>query len=272
MSLLSVMKNNGIENLKKYFKKEPSIILAFLFGSFAKGFETEESDFDIAVYLKDTKKENEIWSKSTEIIKREIDLVCLNETSATLVSNVFKTGVPLAIKDRDLYWNLYLEKSLESEDFLEFSKDFFKIYKKAKSLIPEEKNRILERLQFLDSELKEIREFKKLTFKEYEENKTKRRNIERWTENIINATIDIAKIILASEKKRMPKTYAEALFNFGIFAGLTEEEANKLSSFSNLRNILAYEYLDILYQKIQNFIKESQKLYKEIFGFLGKYL
>ncbi|MCD6232740.1 nucleotidyltransferase domain-containing protein [Candidatus Aerophobetes bacterium] len=30
--------------------------MAFVFGSFAKGFETEESDFDIAVYLSEVYK------------------------------------------------------------------------------------------------------------------------------------------------------------------------------------------------------------------------
>ena len=46
-------------------------------------------------------------------------------------------------------------------------------------------------------------------------------------ENILNATIDIAKIVLASEKKLMPRTYEDALFNFSFLAGLSEEEAGK---------------------------------------------
>lgn len=261
-----------IKALRKYFKKEPSVIMAFVFGSFAKGFETEESDFDIAVYLSEKKEEDKIWSEVTDIVRKEIDLVCLNEAPASLISNILKTGVPLVIKDKKLYGELYLKMSLEAEDFLEFTRDFWKIYKKAKSLIPEEKIRVLQRFQFLESEFKEIEEFKKLSFKEYQENKIKRRNLERWTENIINATIDIAKIILASEKKRMPKTYEEALRNFGLFIGLDEEESKKFSRFANLRNILAHEYLDILYRRIQSFIKESPAFYKKIFDFLEEYL
>jgi len=41
----------------------------------------------------------------------------------------------------------------------------------------------------------------------------------------------------------MPKTYEEALRNFGLFIGLNEEESKKFSRFANLRNILAHEYL-----------------------------
>ena len=267
-----MLQNQKLTLLKKYFKKQPSVVMAFLFGSFAKGREIKESDFDIAVYLKDKKEENKIWSKVTDIVDKEVDLICLNESPASLTSNIFKTGIPLAVKDKKLYWDLYLKESSETEDFLEFAEDFMRIYEKSKSLIPEEKIRLLERIHFLDTELKEMDEFKKITFEEYQNNKSKRRNIERWTENIANATIDIAKIVLASEKKRMPKSYESALFHFGALIGLNEEQAEKFSKFANLRNLLAHEYLDILYGKIQKFIKGYPELYKKMFIFLKKYL
>ena len=41
-----------IKLLKKYFEKKQEILLAFLFGSFAKGFQMKESDLDMGVYLK----------------------------------------------------------------------------------------------------------------------------------------------------------------------------------------------------------------------------
>mgnify|MGYP005843945107 CR=1 FL=1 len=70
----------------------------------------------------------------------------------------------------------------------------------------------------------------------------------------------------------MPRTYQEALYNFGILAGLTDEEAKEVSRYANLRNILAHEYLDILYGRIQRLIKESPPLYKKISDFLDNYL
>jgi uncharacterized protein YutE (UPF0331/DUF86 family)/predicted nucleotidyltransferase len=261
-----------IAALKKYLAKEPQVILAFLFGSFAKGLEMRESDFDIAVYLKEKKEEAEIYHEVSKIVEKNVNLVCLEEAPANLISAIYKTGIPLAIKDKKLYWELYLRKSLEAEDFSEFVKDFWRISKKSKSLEEEEKNRILERLHFLKSELREIEVFKKLGYKEYSEDKIKRRNVERWAENILNATIDIAKIVMASEKEKMPRSYEEALLYFGIFAGLTEEESKKLAKFADLRNILAHEYLDVLYGKIQEFIKESPKFYKKMFDFLEKSL
>ena len=88
--------------------------------------------------------------------------------------------------------------------------------------------------------------------------------MERWIEGIINALIDTAKIILASEKKQMPGSYEEALVNFSSLAGLDERQSQKLASFAKLRNILAHEYLDILYGKIQDFIQNLPLLYAKI--------
>ena len=229
--------------LIKYFEEEANIILAFIFGSVSKGFEGEDSDLDIGVYLRDKQEEGRIWRKISEITQKEIDLILLNDAAPTLISNILKTGVPVVIKDKKVYWDLFLEKTREAEDFHQFVEDYWRIYSGSKSLIPEERVRLIERVQFLKSEYQEIEEFKDLTFQEYREQKGKRRNIERWTENIMNASIDVAKIVLASEKKEIPKTYEQALFNFGLFMGLEEKEAEELSIFARLRNILAHEYL-----------------------------
>lgn len=271
------MKKDEIKKLKEYFKKRKDVLMAFVFGSFAKGWQMKESDFDIAVYFESKpttfEKEDEIWSDANKIIKnKETHIVCLNEAPATLISDIFKTGIPLVIKDKNLYWDLYLQKSTEAEDFLYFARDFFRISESAKSLNPEEENKLLERLRFLKIELREIEYFKKITFEEYEKDKEKRRNIERWAENILNTTIDIAKIVLASEKKEMPKSYESALFNFAFLVGFDEEQSERFSKFANLRNILAHEYLDILYKRIQDFIQNFPLFYEKISNFLDKYL
>lgn len=264
----------NIRALKEYFKREHSVVLAFLFGSFAKGFETQESDFDIGVYFKkkSEKKESKIWLDLTNLIKKEVNLVCLNEAPASLVSNVFKTGIPLIIRDKKLYWELYLKTSSEAEDFLEFVEDFWRIKHRAKSLNKEEKIRLRIRFDYLETEYKELERFKKLTWEEYLKDRDKRKLIERWAENIINATIDIAKVILASEKKEMPKSYKDVLFDFALFIGFDAKESEEFSKFANLRNILAHEYLDILYREIQIFVKEFPKFYKKISNFLENYL
>lgn len=262
----------AVQKLKDYLDQESDVVLAFLFGSVAKDQETEESDVDIALLLKDKEKKGRIWSKITSLLQKEVDLILLDEAPATLTSAVFKTGIPLKVEDKKLYWDLYLTKSMESEDFAEFAESFWRIYQRAHSLSLEDKTRLLERLQFLEQEIWEIDRFKGLTFDKYQQERPKRREIERWTENIINAIIDIAKIFLASEKKDMPKTYEEALRDFATVSGLEEKEAYDFSQFARLRNILAHEYLGVLYGEIRNFIEEFFPLYRKISKFLKQYL
>jgi hypothetical protein len=55
---------------------------------------------------------------------------------------------------------------------------------------------------------KKIGRFKKLKLDDYLHNWEERKIVERWTENIVNALIDIAKIVLASEKKKCQKVTA----------------------------------------------------------------
>ena len=40
------------KKLKDYFEKRDDVVMAFLFGSFAKGQEIYDSDVDVAVYFK----------------------------------------------------------------------------------------------------------------------------------------------------------------------------------------------------------------------------
>ena len=133
-----------IDLLKRYFERRGDVALAFLFGSSARGLDGRDSDVDIAIYLTEKGEEDRIWREVSRILEREVDLVLLNDAPATLISKVFKTGIPLVIKDRRLYWDLYLTKTLEAEDFSQFAEDYWKIYSRSTSLIPEDKARLLE--------------------------------------------------------------------------------------------------------------------------------
>ncbi|MCM8787926.1 MAG: DUF86 domain-containing protein [Candidatus Omnitrophica bacterium] len=270
--------------LKDYFLKREEVVFAFLFGSQVRGFRMRESDVDMAVYFKpekgleyETKRdypcEDQIHFDLVKLLETDnVDLVVLNRANPVLVSSVLDYGVPLVIKDESLFWEFYILISREAQDFYEFVEDYWKIYQQANSLVPQQRVRLLERTQYLEIELKEVSIFKNLTFETYKADKFQRRNIERWVENIANATIDIAKIILASEKKQMPKSYKEALVDFGLFFGLKEKEARKFCQIAALRNILAHQYLEILYELIRDFLVNILPLYEKLMVFLKSYI
>lgn len=269
-----------IELLKDCFSKREDVEMAFIFGSYAKGMEISESDFDLAVYFKPERKlieweegktyegEDKIWNDVEKIVGINTDLVVLNRAVPTVAFEILKTGVPLLIRDRKTYLGFYLIVSQEAEDFRDFIKDYWLIYERSKSLSEEDRVKLIERIQFLDLEIQEFPEYQNLDFKTYNENKFQRRNIERWIETLVNAAIDVAKIILASQKRKMPATYGEVLLEFLVFIGLSEEEARKFTQFAKLRNILAHEYLDIRFSRVKDFIQEAEPSYRKLVDFV----
>src|SRR3989344_4157438 len=269
--------------LHDYFAKDPDILLAFLFGSVAKGQETTESDVDIGIYFKpsgraleweeetDYPRENEIWSEIEKIVGRRTDLVILNRAPATLVYSILEEGQPIIIKDVPLYWRLFLLISSVAEDFRAFTTDFWTIKQRSASLNEIDKNRLIKLIDFLDSELGDYSKFKNLDQWSYESEASVRRNLERWAENIVNASIDVAKIILASEKKKIPQTYRGILEELALIDGFDSVLATKLSQFTKLRNILAHEYLDLRFQQLKKFVDESEPLYRGLVDFTKKF-
>ena len=67
-----------IDLLRKYFSNQP-VLKAWLFGSFSRGEETQDSDVDIIVSLDKSKpiglKFFGMWSDLEELLGRKVDLV-----------------------------------------------------------------------------------------------------------------------------------------------------------------------------------------------------
>jgi uncharacterized protein YutE (UPF0331/DUF86 family) len=132
--------------------------------------------------------------------------------------------------------------------------------------------RLIKHLTFLENELKDYETFGTLSWKEYNDDRGKRRNVERWIENIINSSIDIAKLILTSEDRSLPDTYKDIVKNLSLVADFSEEGMGKLSRWVSLRNIISHEYLDIRWASIQKFISESKPFYEDFLKRVKNYL
>lgn len=128
----------------------------------------------------------------------------------------------------------------------------------------EERERLIRLLDYLESEVDDYPAFSQLTWETYQKDKVKRRNVERWIENIVMSSIDIAKILLASENRPIPGSYKEILYNIGLIGDFNEEFGKKLSRWAGLRNIVVHEYLDIRWRNIKEFIRESEPVFREL--------
>lgn len=132
--------------------------------------------------------------------------------------------------------------------------------------------RLVKHISFLEKELDEYQKFQSLSWKDYNEDRDKRRNIERWIENIVTSSVDIARIILAAEEKILPDTYKELVITLSLIPGFENETMKKLAEWVRFRNIIVHEYLDIKWKSINKFIQETEAIYREFLNSVKSYL
>jgi len=120
-----------IKNLKDYFTRkaqEFGIDAVFLFGSFAHGFEKEESDVDIAVVLSEGIEEDrenafevitELSYRISTLIGKEAQVILIDKdfSKPMLFYNAIVHGIPLFVSNKDKYISLVLRAIDEMESF-----------------------------------------------------------------------------------------------------------------------------------------------------------
>ena len=268
-----------IEKIQNVLKNESSIALAYVFGSYARGQAISESDCDVAVYFKTADGslereettvyplEDKIWLELERATSKNIDLIVLNRVPSLLVYKILNEGIPVIDGDARVRSGLISNAGFDALDFLATADDWRLISARSSSLNEIDRNRLLRLIDFLEQELADGGHFTGITWQIYQTDSDKRRNCERWVENIVNCSIDIAKIILASEKRLLPETYKEILRMLSIMPGISEDTTLRLAAFAKLRNILAHEYLDVRFEQIQRFLAQAQELYATLIVF-----
>jgi len=118
------MQKEFMEALRKIFKSEEKILVAYLFGSQAKKLNTPISDVDIAILLSETPKnlfEYYLYmvNKLSGIVGDNLDLIILNTAPPMLKHQIIKYGK--IIYTRDEKERIKFEARAESE-YLDFSR------------------------------------------------------------------------------------------------------------------------------------------------------
>lgn len=92
--------------IKAYLVEKLSPDFIYIFGSAAKGPFRADSDIDIAVLLKEPMSAYELFIIKEDLVtlvKREIDLVSLNEASEVFRVQVFDGGEAIYIEDKNMH-------------------------------------------------------------------------------------------------------------------------------------------------------------------------
>lgn len=114
--------------IARYLTAHPKVLLAFMFGSEARGKPRPDSDVDVAVYLDQPFSRQDIrtlWSALEDITHKDVDLVVLNDAPPGIAWAAFK-GEVLVKRNLKFYLEKLLEVSREAEDFREFAMDIWR--------------------------------------------------------------------------------------------------------------------------------------------------
>ena len=132
-----------------------------------------------------------------------------------------------------------------------------------------DKSRIISCLDYLEKELPFLAEYEReVNWQVYQTERSKRLEIERWAESLINATLDICKMLLAVGDEEVPETSREILFKIGSFIFDMEAKAEAFSELARIRNTLAHRYLDMKWGDIQRFMQIIPELYPLFLSFV----
>lgn len=115
--------------LSQYLERQPDVVMAFLFGSQARGRAHAQSDVDLAVYfdpVPDHRRLHEVWDRLECISQRDVDLVVLNDARPSIADTALR-GERLVVKDERLWLKLMLAVSAEAEDFRQFVIDLWEL-------------------------------------------------------------------------------------------------------------------------------------------------
>jgi hypothetical protein len=112
-----IEKSDIIKKLEDYFTAKDEVILAYLFGSVAKGEFNRLSDVDVAVLLDENLTKQEMFDLELKIIDDivgilkidDIDLTIMNLAPLTLNNNIIKQGYILkSDENKRVHFETYL--------------------------------------------------------------------------------------------------------------------------------------------------------------------
>ena len=114
-----------VKSLKIFFNMKRDILLAFLFGSFASKRIRRSSDVDIGILFKtvpDMDAINGVAEELSLILRREIDLVILNQASPVLKMQILKNGILLYASKRKRFYQFFTDTVNQYDDLKQIRK------------------------------------------------------------------------------------------------------------------------------------------------------
>jgi predicted nucleotidyltransferase len=125
-SFLYMSNSEIIRSLKPFFEKKQEVLLAFLFGSFAGRRPRPSSDVDIGILfgaVPNWYRIHDLAEVLSSLLRKEIDLVVLNDASPVLKMQVLKKGLLLYARNKKQLHQFFVETVNQYDDLKRIRKN-----------------------------------------------------------------------------------------------------------------------------------------------------
>ena len=266
------------------------VLLAYLFGSEAKGSTNRESDIDIAVLLSDQIPQAQYGQRvvclNSELIgifqRDAIDVALLNNVPPLLVFEVVRYGVVIYDPQqryvsfyidtfnryadtqplRDLQWQYYLKRQQTKSQ---------KLPKRVR-LIMIDPQAIQALLQTLSEYTEDLRTYQQLSYDEVVADRNYQSMIRYALQTAIQSVIGIANHLLIGGDLEQPSDSRSAILGLGRHDILSQDFAQELAGMSGLKNVIVHRYMtvddELIYQFLQKCVTDFETFSQHIVDYL----
>lgn len=241
-----------LEELRRSLTKDENVLLAYLFGSQAKGEAIDESDIDVAILLKD-----ESWEATSKLMGTiadalkvgigRVDIVNLARAGPIVKSSVLTDGVKLV--DKGTFENALYEDVINR---LPDTRRLLASYLN-ESTNPIRKEVLISKLMSLDEEVSVLKtHVLNRPADQVVRDPLLKRVLRDSMRVAIESMIDICKHMVASMKLGIAKEYRDYPSKLSERGLLPNDLSTKLMDYTKLRNVIVHRYAEIDFNLLHN--------------------
>ena len=261
-----------VEKLRRVFARYPEVLVAYLYGSYAKGLEGPLSDIDIAIITKNEEVIIELMAdiaKELKIPEEKVSIVNLLHVDPVLRLKISSEGYEII--NRGVNLNLLID--LENIEVFELEQ-----FSSTKSWLrggPLDLLTIRDIISRISEDVRDLEELLEFGYERVMRDKHLRKSFERTMQTLIESMIDLLRHIVAGLNLGVAAYYKDYV-NFAEKGGvISSEVANNLRVLIPIRHTLVHRYrrlnYEILWKEAFRALNTANRLIKEVRKFLKPY-
>ena len=275
------------ERLASYFRRTSyPVIVAYLFGSYARDEVTPLSDVDVGLYLDEPDFERRVQIYPTLLAEisqaagdGEVDLIYLNDASSFLAYNIIRGRLIYCadeLKRASLEAEIisrYLDEHDMHERYYAFLRRRIaagKMGKRSPEMIDREA--IYERLAHINRMLQLLKERRTASLEEFQRNSLLADATMYELQTCIEAMTDIGNHIIAAAGFRKPQERSEIMAILAEEGVIPPDLAKRLAEAVRLRNILVHGYLKVAINVVYKVLRENLEDVEEFAKAIVEYI